>query len=290
MSKSEHTDWRQLSQSALDAAYDQAVYAANVQQVIARYFSESKRTIERIGPPARYQYGEGQNEALDWFAPSGSKGSAPVVIMVHGGAWQAGNAAMVAFAAETVTNAGACYAALDFDPIGDHDGDLQPMADQVATAITWIEANAVRLGGDPARLFICAHSSGAHLAGCAIATMLPPGTIKGALLCGGIYDLAPVRASSRSSYVKLTGASEARLSPIRHLDNWQTPTIIAWGDLETPEFQRQSSEFASALAARDMLAGQIIGEHYNHFEVLETLGNPIGLLGSALVDLLKRGH
>jgi arylformamidase len=31
----------------------------------------------------------------------------------------------------------------------------------------------------------------------------------------------------------------------------------------------------------------LVGEHYNHFELPETLGNPHGLLGRAALDLVR---
>lgn len=287
-------DWRALSQEALDAAYDQAAYAPNMQQVIQRCLSESARTRQRLGEPCRLAYGPGPNERLDWFAPPGASGPAPVHIFVHGGAWRQGSAAMFSFVAEPFVRAGACAAVLDFDAVQDHAGDLQPMADQVATALAWIARKAAAHGGNPNRLYLSAHSSGAHLAASALTGMagrepVPPGTIKGALLCGGLYDLAPVRASARSSYVSLSDGSEQRLSPIRHLDRWRTPAVIAYGGLETPEFQRQSAEFADALAARGLLDGRIFAPHHNHFEVLETLANPYGLLGAAALAQMARG-
>jgi len=55
-----------------------------------------------------------------------------------------------------------------------------------------------------------------------------------------------VRLSARSSYVKFTDDIEHSLSSQRHLDKLNTPVIVAHGTLETPEFQRQSREFAAA--------------------------------------------
>ena len=34
-------------------------------------------------------------------------------------------------------------------------------------------------------------------------------------------------------------------------------------------------------------AGLIAAEHYNHFEIIETLGNPHGLLGHAALRQMK---
>jgi arylformamidase len=57
--------------------------------------------------------------------------------------------------------------------------------------------------------------------------------------------------------------------------------IVAYGTEESPEFQRQNREFAAALAAAGKRVDLIVASGYNHFEIIETLGNPLGLLGSA---------
>ncbi len=61
----------------------------------------------------------------------------------------------------------------------------------------------------------------------------------------------------------------------------RTPLIVAHASLDTPEFQRQSREFAAAVKTAGKAVEFIIGEGYNHFEFIETLGNPYGILGNA---------
>ena len=58
----------------------------------------------------------------------------------------------------------------DFDWVQDHDGDLRPMVAQVRRAIAWVARNAEKFGGDPDRIYLSGHSSGAHLAGVALTT------------------------------------------------------------------------------------------------------------------------
>jgi arylformamidase len=72
-----------------------------------------------------------------------------------------------------------------------------------------------------------------------------------------------------------------KLSSLRHLDGLTTPLIVAHGTRETPEFQRQARDFAAAVTAAGKPVELLIGEAYNHFEMLETLANPYGLLGRA---------
>jgi arylformamidase len=76
---------------------------------------------------------------------------------------------------------------------------------------------------------------------------------------------------------------EEALSPQRHLTQLTAPLIIAYGTLETPEFQRQACEFAAAATAAGKEVQLLVGEGYNHFEILETLANPFGLLGRAVL-------
>ena len=61
--------WRGMTQEELDKAYDQAAYAPNMQVVIARFASSSERVRQRIGSPARFAYGPGENEGLDVYSP-----------------------------------------------------------------------------------------------------------------------------------------------------------------------------------------------------------------------------
>jgi arylformamidase len=283
--------WLDMDQKELDDAYDQSVYAPNQQQITERYEMNSEAIRARIGPPRRYAYGPTPIEALDVYTTM--RPDAPINVFIHGGAWRSGLAKDYAFPAELFVHAGAHYVVLDFTTVQDGGGSLMPMADQVRRAVAWVHRNAQTFGGDSNRLYVSGFSSGGHLAGVVLATdwtkdfNLPADTVKGGLCCSGMFDLKPVRLSARSSYVKFTDQMEQALSPQRHLDKLNCPIIVAYGTLETPEFQRQSRDFAAALKAAGKLVQLLVGEGYNHFEMLETLANPYGLLGRAMLDLMK---
>jgi len=116
---------------------------------------------------------------------------------------------------------------------------------------------------------------------------LPDNVIKGAVLSSGMYDLKPVRLSARSKYVRFTDEIEERLSTQRHLARINTPLVLAHGTYETPEFQRQTRDFAAALKAADKPVQYFVNENYNHFEMMETFANPYGLLGRAVLDQMQ---
>ena len=277
-------------QTALDAAYDQAAYAPNREQLIRRRASDSAAARVRIGTPERFAYGTSAIEKLDIYRAARDR--APIFIFIHGGAWRGGTARDCAVPAEMVGAAGAHYVVPDFAWVQDAAGNLMVLADQVRRAIAWVYRNACRFGGDPSRLYVCGQSSGGHLAAVALTTdwqhgfELPPDMIKGGMCISGMYDLAPVRLSKRSAYVAFDDATVEALSPLRHLDRLHTPLVVAYGTCETPEFQRQNREFAAAVAAAAKPVRLLVGEHYNHFELPETLGNPYGLLGRAALELM----
>jgi arylformamidase len=285
--------WLDLDQAELDAAYDQTAWALNREELLKRYAEKSEAARARLGAPRRYAYGPSSVEGLDVYATS--RADAPINVFIHGGAWRAGLARNYAFAAELFVRAGAHFVVPDFAWVQDVDGSLLPVAEQVRAAVAWVYRNAQSFGGDPDRLYVSGHSSGAHLAAVVLTTDwrrrfgLPPDLAKGGLCSSGMYDLAPVRLSARSAYVKFTDEMVDALSPQRHLDQLTAPVVVTYGTQESPEFQRQARDFAAAVAAAGKPVRLLVGEGYNHFEMIETLGSPSGILGRAALEQLKLG-
>ncbi len=283
--------WMDMDQAQLDAAYNQSVYAPNMQQVLQRLATNSEVTRRHIGAPQRFSYGSTPTEALDLYRTT--RPNAPVNVFIHGGGWRSGQAQDYGYAAELFVHAGAHFAVLDFINVLEAGGSLFPMVEQVRRAVAWVYRNASGFGGDPNRIYLTGHSSGGHLAGVVLTTDwrgefgLPADLVKGGLCASGMYDLAPVRLSARSTYVNFTDEMEQALSSQRHLDKLNAPLIVACGSLETPEFQRQPRDFVAAIKAAGKPVELLVGEHYNHFEIAETLAQPYGVLGRAVLKQMK---
>jgi arylformamidase len=269
-------------QAALDAAYDQSKYAPNRQQVTQRYATNSEIARGRLGAPRRVAYGTQPIEQLDIHRTD--RPNAPVLIFIHGGAWRGGLAKDYAFPAEMFVRAGAHYVVPDFSWVQDAGGSLLPIAEQIRRAVAWTERNAAGFGGDPGRIYVAGHSSGGHMAG---VVAMSGANAKGYVLISGLYELQPVSLSARSSYVKFNEQTLHALSAMRHLDKIQAPVAVVYGALETPEFQRQSREFADALRKAGKPVELVLAEGYNHFEVMETLANPFQFAGRAALEQMK---
>jgi len=286
--------WLDLDQAALDRAYDQAQHAPNMQQVLKRYELSSERARERLGQPSRHRYGPTEAEALDCFRPPSHRASPnllPALLFIHGGAWRGGLARNYAFIADPFIARGCAVLIPDFAPVTELDGDLGRMTDQIRRAIAWASANAEALGIDPARIHLFGHSSGGHLTAAALHTnwasefsLRTHSPVASLTVCSGIYDLQPVRLSARSNYVRLSDDQVHALSPTRHVAAIDTPLTVAWGSLESPEFQRQANDYAAAAEAAGRTVTRCVVEGCNHFEILETLASPYGVLGQMLLE------
>jgi arylformamidase len=283
-----------MDQAELDDAYTQIKYAPNQPQIVARYASNSEVARAHLGDPRRLAYGDVPIEGLDFYATAAP--NAPICVFIHGGAWRFGEAGNYVFPAEAFVRAGAHFAAVDFDNVDTTGGDLMPIAHQVRRAVAWVYANAPSFGADPRRLYVCGHSSGAHLAGVVLTTDwagdfgLPADAVRGGLVISGMYDLEPVRLSARSDYVRFTDAVVEALSPQRRVDRLTCPLVIAYAASESPEFQRQSRDFAAAARKAGKPVELLVAEGYNHFEILETLANPYGFLGRVALRTMKLGR
>jgi arylformamidase len=276
------------TQEQLDQAYDQ-LYWAPQRDAIQAEIRKACEAVRQAMPPRTERYGKSDMQVLDVFAPAGVA-NAPVLVFLHGGAWLRGSRLEVAYPAPTVTGRGAAFLAVDFNNVSEV--PLPTMIEQCREAIDWTIRHAASFGGDPARIYLAGHSSGAHLAGCVLLTDwatrgLPGDAIKGALLISGMYDLHAPLLSARSKYVKLTPEEEAAVSAMRQLGRIRCPVAVAWSVGDSPEFRRQSQVFATALQGMGRLASRTEVFSANHFEEPRQLEKPDSELSRALFSLMK---
>lgn len=281
--------WLNMDQAELDAAYTQRNWAPNQAEVLARYKSASEKFRSSRKPPLRLKYGPSDIQALDIWAPERPNGK--ILIFIHGGAWSGGSAAEYSFLAPPFLDAGVIVVIPDFTTVQEVNGSLEPMAAQVRNAIAFIFRTARSLGANPKQIYVAGHSSGAHLAAVALTTDwssmdVKADILKGGILCSGMYDLKPVRLSSRSQYIKFTDGMEESMSPHRNLEQLSAPVTLAYGLKESPEFKRQAIDFAAAMRTAKKKV-EVITVDLNHFEILETLANPQSALFQAALKMMK---
>jgi arylformamidase len=274
------------TQGELDRAYDQAAWAPNSIALIAAYGAESAAARQSYHPKTM-KYGPSAAETLDVFGPGA--GRLPIHVFIHGGAWRSLSKDDASAPASTFVDSGGVYVALNFSNAPG--ARLPEMLEQCRRALRWVYANAASFGGNGEKIFLSGHSSGAHLAAMVLTTDwtadgMPADLVKGALLMSGVYELHPVMLSSRRLYLKLSDDEAVALSPMRHLDRIRCPVALAWGDLESPEFKRQSVVFADALLGMGLQRSRTPLFNTNHFQVPLQLYRPDTPLGRTALSMM----
>lgn len=108
-------------------------------------------------------YAEPANERqmLDVYAPEKAS-SLPVVLWIHGGGWQTGDKTSVQQKPQAFTERGFVFVSTNHRFVTKV--AMGEVVRDVAQAVGWVYRNIARHGGDPRRIFIMGHSSGAQLA------------------------------------------------------------------------------------------------------------------------------
>jgi len=241
-------------QAELDRQYNQRAWVTNADEHIRRYATMSEAVRARLGAPETIAYGAAATETLDFYRAA--RAPAPLAMFLHGGAWQRLSKRESGFAAEA-----------------------------------FVYRNAERHGIARDRIHLVGHSSGGHLAACAMTTdwaaLDVPQPIKGGLCVSGIYDLRPVRLSARNEYLRLDDAGEEALSPRRHVDCVACPLIVAAAEFDAPEFRRQARDFAAAVACAGATVRHVEVDGFNHFDIIDTLADPQGILGTLIFEQME---
>ncbi|HTR85636.1 MAG TPA: alpha/beta hydrolase [Reyranella sp.] len=267
------------TQAELDLAYDQLFWAPS-RDAIQAEIRKSCEAVRREMPPRSERYGKSEMQVLDIYAPKGAS-AAPIVVFLHGGAWLRGSRHDVAYPAPCITGRGAVFVAPDFNNVSEV--PLPAMIQQCREAVDWTVRHAESFGGDPERVYLVGHSSGAHLGSC---VLLGDPPVKGALLISGMYDLHAPMLSARSKYVKLTPEELDAASAMRHLGRIHCPVSVAWSVGDSPEFRRQACVFSDALLGMGRLASRAETFTANHFEEPRQLERPDSQLSRMLFSLM----
>lgn len=164
-----HRAWRFAAWPAMTGLVLLA-FAASAQPPWRRDASQRATTQPATLPPSDVRvlhdiaYGDDPRQRFDVYLPAGKVHDAPVIFLVHGGAWSFGDKA----AAGAVGGKVARWVPRGFILVSTNyrmlprTAPLEQAAD-VARALARAQQLASSWGGDPARFIVMGHSAGAHL-------------------------------------------------------------------------------------------------------------------------------
>jgi arylformamidase len=280
-SQQEHV-FLHYTQAELDRNYDQRGWVTNANEVIARYIAASKEVRATLTHRTE-SYGEHSDEQMDIFPAPRPSGAG--LIFLHGGAWRNFTKDDFSFVAKEFVASGITTVIVNFSKLPVV--RLPDVVAQVRRAIARFYQRASDFGMDPHRLYLCGHSSGAHLATTVLLAdcptfNAPEDVIKGCACISGCYDLHPVLLSARANYLKLTPEEVDALSPQKHVERLPCSLLVAYAEHDTDEFRRHSEDFAKSLRRAGRLSTLLRVPAINHFEIIELLSKS----GTALLKAI----
>lgn len=212
------------------------------------------------------------------------------MVFIHGGYWQRLDKKDLAFLAESFVNAGVTLVQVNYNLAPAV--TLDRIVSEVQAACTWTWHNIERYGGDRNRIYVGGNSAGGHLTAMMASTtwidvdpVVPNDLMKGGLAISGIYDLEPIRFTSINEAVRMDGDAAARNSPCNRLPTLRGPLLLPVGELESPEFHRQTQLLCDAW--KDVTPTPMIVERRHHFSIMLELADASSLLFQETAQMMN---
>ena len=241
-------------------------------------------------------YGSARRQRLNVYAPEPRAGrNRPVVVYFYGGAWQGGNLMDALPVGQALAEQGIAAVTPDFRsyPAAVFPGFLL----DPAAAMRWTRDHAHEFGGNPDRIFVMGHSSGAHIAAM-IATdpryLAAHGMSKREL--AGMIGLAGPYAAFQTTDPHMDeifpAALRAQALPISFVSGDEPPMLLGAGTADTDVDPRNTDRFADALRAhRDSVEVRKY-PGFGHDTIVESISSTQPTGSPVLADLMAfiRAH
>lgn len=240
-------------------------------------------------------YGQHERQRLDVYRPLNAR-SAPILLMVHGGAWDKGDKRMDRVVENKMARwlpQGYLFVSTNYRLLPDATPLQQ--AEDIAQALSYVQQHATGWGGDPQRVVLLGHSAGAHLVsllsaapeiGQAYAVQPWLGTVA---LDSAAFDVERImRDRHYRLYDKAFGQDPAywrAASPVRRLQQAGAP-MLAVCSSKRKEACLQAQGFAERGRALDMQV-TVLPQALSHGEINAQLGVP-GAYTDAVETFLQR--
>jgi acetyl esterase/lipase len=234
-------------------------------------------------------YGNAAKQRVDVYLPAAGTvppGGSPILVMVHGGAWMAGDKGSAGVVGEKLAHwGGRGWIFVSVNNRLYPEADPLTQAKDVASAIALVQKQAVSWGGDPKRLVLMGHSAGAHLVALLAAS---PSLAAGSgaapwagtvVLDSAAIDLTPLMQRRHARfYDRVFGADPVAwhaASPTDRLEPGAAPMFLVCSSIRRDDSCGQTAQFAARASALGIHA-LVHSEALSHKDINYTLGRPGG--------------
>ncbi|MFI2509497.1 alpha/beta hydrolase [Streptomyces sp. NPDC018972] len=273
---------------------------------------ESAFSHPPVDPDATVAYGDYPDQLIDFYAPRTEGGPAPVVVVLHGGAWRTSyDRRHISPFAAFLAGRGFAVASVEYRRGAGESGGGDPVAgrwpdtfDDVAAALDALPA-LVREHvprADPRRVVLTGHSAGGHLALWAAARhVLPAGSpwrTDGPAPLRGVVALAPIADFEIADKLDVCGGAARQLlggddhfaERRPHADpGVLLPTGIATtlvqGRTDTVVPQAVAEAYAEAAAKAGEVVGLTLLEDVGHFPLIDPVADACAVVAEEIAQL-----
>ena len=270
----------------LDAQYDARALVSDPDAIFARWREDSGRLRAELGPDRRVgiPYGGDPRQHVVLHLPVRTPSA--VVVFVHGGYWQALDAATFDFLAAPFLERGVAFANVEYRLVPQV--AMDDVVADVRAGVAELARRGPDLGVDTRRLAVTGHSAGGHLVAMLMAEDWSRHGLTDVVGAGcaisGLYDLDPIRRTYLNDVLGLSPEDAERNSPVHRTPTSRGPLLLTCGGDEPGEFDRQQRELAAAWDTVDVSILEQPDGH--HFVAVERLAAP-GPLHDAVLEMLS---
>lgn len=267
-----------------EAEYNNRLRVTEYPAIVARWQAASATAREAAGAELAQPYGAGERQRYDLF--HAAERTAALVVFIHGGYWQLGERQLYSFLAGALATAGVDVAVPSYSLCPAV--SVMQIVDELRRCLA---ALWTRTGQHPV---VIGHSAGGHLTAALLATDwhqvpgVPADLVRAGCAISGVFELAPLIATSFNAALRLDPETAAAASPLR----WPPPPrgrmlVAAVGGDETGEFHRQSRSLVEAWGGAGVETEYLPVAGTNHFTILDELTNPGSALFGRVVSLAR---
>jgi acetyl esterase/lipase len=260
---------------------------------------QAKGSLPAIEKDLPYADG-GDQRMLDLYLPD--KKGFTTVVFTFGGGWHSGGRKSVAPIGQKLQSLGYGCALLSHR-LAPKDKFLA-QAEDVATAFAWVHKNIQAKGGDPKRVVLMGHSSGAHLS-LLIATdrqylaahQLSAADIAGVVGLSTPVDLEPradkkgfgdsLMAGKGADVFARDPATMKAASPIQHVSRDLPPTLLVVGEKDFPMLESDAKTFADKAKGAGREVATFVGKGADHLSVVRGLVEDGSAIQERVLAFLK---
>jgi acetyl esterase/lipase len=236
-------------------------------------------------------YGADSDQSLYVFKPKQAQPNLPIVIFVHGGSWQEGNAADYGFVGRAFAAKGFVTFVINYRKHPKH--PYPSFVQDVAISLKWVHDNAAQFGGDTETIFLVGHSAGAYDISLAVldqryleAAGAKTSFVRGIATLAGPFDFLPLDSDiTREVFGKINDLESTQ--PINYARKDAPPFLILHGTADATVYPKNAKSLFKHLNDVGASAKLIEYQGVSHVGILLDIAQPLRGNAPVLEDVVK---